>query len=198
MQQLSIYRQHNRIAARTPNRTDRNIKEMASSSRKKPTPSLFSPLSLLAATFYRREEDNRTYEALAEARKAETALRKLLEVGQEVDVKRKEVIIEEAIRTLRVLKARVGKQKELATKVKQGERKERERMEEMEREIAECSVRTGGLLRRANEVRGDIVRLRREMEVCLICTCARFLFHVCAYGELLTSMYLCFGFSIKC
>lgn len=159
---------------------------MASSSRKKPAPSFFSPLSLLAATFYRREDDNWTYEALAEARMAETALRKLLEVGRGADVKRKQLVIEEAIRTLGVLKARLGRQKELAARVKEGESKERERMEEMEREIAECRVRTGGSLRRADEVRGDIARLRKEMEVCLFCTCVRLFFllsRACVQGS---------------
>lgn len=93
------------------------------------------------------------------------ALRKVLEAVQGMDMKRQGIAIEEASQALGVLRARVRKQKELALRVGEGEKKEREKMEDMERETVECHMTTAGLLRQAEEVREDILSVRKEIEV---------------------------------
>lgn len=130
---------------------------------------------MLTATFYCRGADARgqleARAAQSELRKASDSLRRLLaHEGQ--DSKETVALIDDATKRLQHLRSRVGKHAELVNKAKEGEEKmavERERaktrLDAVEKNIVSCNLERVSILSERDEIRRDILRAKRTLEV---------------------------------
>eukprot|EP00177_Eucheuma_denticulatum_P006681 GFKZ01012151.1.p1 GENE.GFKZ01012151.1~~GFKZ01012151.1.p1 ORF type:complete len:222 (+),score=39.91 GFKZ01012151.1:296-961(+) len=135
---------------------------MASSSRKQPSRS--GALGYFTATFYRRGPDSATKEALSVLRKAESALRRVIELDGAQDPQHQKIVLGKAIDAVQILKGRLSRCAEMAERVAEWDGRMRERMDELEADLEEAKIRTLQFEYEGEDVRSEICRIRREIE----------------------------------